>query len=334
MICACRARHTCLFVLLAALTVCAATIKLGSIAPSGSPWDDGLRKVAAQWAEISGGTVQLKIYPGGIAGDEEDMIRKMRIGQLDAAGMSGMGLSRIHSGVLAVQLPLLVRNDDELAYVLDKMRSSFEKQLEGKGFKVIMWNVVGWAHFFSKRPVVRPQDLREHKLFTYAGDPDGIQAWKDAGFNPVPLSVTDLVTSLQSGMVDAFTMTPLSAASYQAFALAPNMCGMNWAPLVGGVVVATRCWKKIPAELQPRLLEAARQAAASMQEEIDGADEQAIAVMKKHGLTINPTPDDAIEEWRSAAQKAFAAIAGKSFDVETYEQVKKHLQDYRSSHAQ
>ncbi len=330
----CSVRRTQILVLLAASTLCAATIKLGSIAPGGSPWDEGLRKVAAEWAEISGGAVQLKIYPGGIAGDEEDMIRKMRIGQLDAAGMSGMGLSRIHSGILAVQLPLLVRNDEELAYVLDKMRPSFEKKLEKKGFKVIMWNNVGWAHFFSKRPVIRPPDLREHKLFTYAGDPDGIQAWKDAGFNPVPLSVTDLVTSLQSGMVDAFTMTPLSAASYQAFALAPNMCGMNWAPLIGGVVITTRCWKKIPAELQPGLLEAAQRAGASMQEQIDSADEQAIAVMKKHGLTVNPTPDDAIEQWRAAAQKAFAAIAGKSFEVAAYEHVKKHLREYRSSHAQ
>ncbi|MBD3241114.1 MAG: C4-dicarboxylate ABC transporter substrate-binding protein [Chitinivibrionales bacterium] len=330
----CSARRIPAVVLLAAWALSAATIKMGSIAPSGSPWDDGLRKIAAEWAEISGGSVTLKIYPGGIAGDEEDMIRKMRIGQLDAAGMSGMGLSRIYSGILAVQLPLLVRNDEELVYVLDKMKPTFEQKLEAKGFKVLIWNNVGWAHFFSKRPVVQPQDLRGHKLFTYAGDPDGIQAWKDAGFNPVPLSVTDLVTSLQSGMVDAFTMTPLSAASYQAFALAPNMCGMKWAPLVGGVVIATRAWKKVPEELRPRLLESAQRIGAVMQEEINGADDQAIAVMKKHGLTVHPTPADAVQEWESATKKAFAAIAGKSFEAEAYEQVLKHLKEYRSNHAQ
>jgi TRAP-type C4-dicarboxylate transport system substrate-binding protein len=317
----------------AAAPAAALTIKLGSIAPSGSPWDDALRQIATQWSAISGGSVDIKIYPGGIAGDEDNMTRKMRIGQLNAAGMSGMGLCRVYSGILAVQLPLLVRTDDELRYVLDEMKPEFERELDAKGFKVVLWNKAGWAHFFSKRPVVHPDDLRAHKFFSYAGDADGIQAWKDAGFNPVPLSLTDLMTSLQSGMVDAFTTTPLSAAAYQWFALAPNMCAMKWAPLIGGVVVATATWQKIPADLQPKLLDAAQKIGISLQGQIDSADDKAIEAMKKYGLVVNPVPPEAEKEWKAACEAAFAKIAGKSFDSKSYEQVKLLLETFRKKNA-
>lgn len=304
----------------------ALTVKLASLAPTGSPWDDGLKQIAADWQRISNGKVTLKIYPGGIAGDEEDMIRKMRIGQLNAAGLTGIGLCRIFPGILAVQLPLTMRTDEELFCVLDKMKPEFDRQLEKQGFKVLVWTKVGWAHFFSKEPVVRPKDLRDQKMFVYAGDPDGNQAWKDAGFHPVPLSPTDLMSSLQSGMVDAFTTTPLSAASYQWFGLAPHMCGMKWAPLIGGIVISMRTWKKVPKDLRPKLLAATEKTEQTLQANIDEADAKAIQIMKKHGLTVHPVPPEAVAKWKAATEKGFTKLIGKSFDKDSYLKVKKHLE--------
>jgi len=89
-------------------------IKLGTLAPAGSPWEQALRKLAGDWSRLSIGRVSLRIYPGGVAGDEDDMLRKIRIGQLNAAALSGPGLSTIVPGVLALQVPLLVTDDDEL----------------------------------------------------------------------------------------------------------------------------------------------------------------------------------------------------------------------------
>jgi len=307
------------------------TIKLGSIAPAGSPWDDALRQLVSEWTTLSAGAVAVKVYPGGIAGDEDDMIRKMRIGQLDAAGLSGMGLSRIYSGILAVQLPLLVRTNDELNFVLQRMKPRFEQALDAKGYRVVMWNNAGWAYFFSKRPVVTPDDLRAHKLFNIAGDADGIQAWKDAGFHPVPLALTDLTTGLQGGMVDAFTMTPLSTASFQWFGFTPNMCGMKWAPLIGGFVVTTRVWQQIKPELREKLLTATAAIGDSLQKRINGADEQAVDVMKQRGLKVHPVPADVERQWKAATEKGFSQIAGKSFDIESFELVKQYLDEYRRS---
>lgn len=312
----------------------ALTIKLGSLAPNGSPWDKALRKISAEWSAISKGKIKLKIYPGGIAGGEGDMLRKMRIGQLHAAGLTGIGMCRVFPGILAVQLPLLVRSDKELYYVLEKMKPKFEKELEAKGFTVLIWSKVGWVHFFSKKAVVTPDDLKKHKLWNYAGDPDGTQAWKKAGFNPVPLSPTELMTSLQSGMVDAFSTTPLSAAAYQWFGLAKNMCGMKWAPLIGGIVVSTKTWKKIPEKMRVKLLGAAKKIGTEIQTEIDNADAQAISIMKQHGLKVNPVSSDIEAQWLPVVKNGFDMVIGKSFDEASYNEVKRHLKTFRESNAQ
>jgi TRAP-type C4-dicarboxylate transport system substrate-binding protein len=310
------------------------TIKLGSLAPGGSPWDVALRNLSAEWSKLSQGKVHIKIYPGGITGGEADMIRKMRIGQLNAAGMTGVGMCRLFPGILAVQLPLLVRTDKELFYVLEKMRPNFEKELEKKGFKVLIWSKVGWVHFFAKKPIVTPDDLRAQNLFNYAGDPDGTLAWKQSGFHPVPLTVTELMTSLQSGMVDAFAVTPLSAAAYQWFGLAKNMCGMKWAPLIGGVVISTKYWKKIPQQYHNQFLNTAKRIGEEAQAAIDKADNEAVEIMKQHGLKISIVSQQVEAQWYSDVQEGFSMIIGKSFDKASYDEVKHHLNTFRKANAQ
>jgi TRAP-type C4-dicarboxylate transport system substrate-binding protein len=307
-------------------------IKLGSLAPAGSPWDKGLNRLGAEWQKISGGSVELKIYPGGIVGDESDMIRKMRIGQLTAAGLSGVGLMRIYPDIVTVQLPLFIRSNAELDYVLDKMKPAFAKELEQRGFKVIIWSFVGWVHFFSTSPVVTPDDLKKRKMFVSAGDADAVQIWKECGFHVIPLTPTDIMPSLQSGMIDAFSATPLTAASYQWFGLAKNMCGMKWAPLIGGIVVSANAWSKLDTALAAKLEAAAAQVGSDMQAEILKADAAALDVMKKNGLVVNPVPPAAEDAWRAAVQGGFEKGFLKNINNDTYEAVKKYDDEYRAAH--
>jgi TRAP-type C4-dicarboxylate transport system substrate-binding protein len=307
------------------------TVKLGSLAPSGSPWDKGLNRLGAEWEKASNGSVSLKIYPGGIVGDEADMIRKMRIGQLNAAGMTGIGLCRIFPDIITVQLPLFVRNNAELAYVLDKIKPAFANELEKRGFKVIIWSFVGWVHFFSKNPVVTPDDLKKQKLFIWAGDADALQIWKESGFHVIPLTPTDIMPSLQSGMIDAFSTTPLSAASYQWFGLAKNMCEMKWAPLIGGIVVSTATWSKIPADVAAKLENVAQQIGNDMQADILKSDEAAMTIMKKNGLIVNPVPPSVEKVWQTTVESSIAKGLLKNTAKDLFETVKKYLNDYRAS---
>ncbi len=308
----------------------ALTIKLGSLAPSGSPWDKAIRKISAEWKTLSKGKVIIKIYPGGIAGDELDMIRKMRINSLQSAALTGIGMTKLFAGVMSVQLPLLVRNDEELHYVMNKLSPRFEKEIEEKGYKVLTWTKVGWVHFFSKEPVVNTSDLQKQKLWIAEGDADGVQAWKKAGFNPVPLSTNDIMTSLQTGMIEGISVTPLSAAAYQWFGVANNMCDMQWAPLLGGIVINTKVWNKLPPALQEKLEDSAKRIGQEMQEEINQADKKAISIMKQNGLNVTHVPEKVVMEWKIVAEEAYKTVVGKSFDKETYELILQYLKEYRN----
>lgn len=307
-------------------------IKLGSLAPEGSPWHEALKQMAADWREASGGEIQLKIYPGGIVGDESDMLRKMRFGQLNAAGLTVNGMVQISKDLAVTQLPLVFRSEDELQYVLEKMKPTFEQAMEKKGFKVLIWTMAGWAYMFSREPVMFPADLRRQKLQVLGSNPHEHQALKQMEFQIVPLSVPETMTALQSGMVDAVTATPVSAAALQWFGLARNMCSIRWGPMLGGVVIAEKTWKRIPADVQAKIMTSARKIEESLQEETAKLDGEAIEIMKKHGLVIHQVPPEAEAEWRAIVEKARNEIyVGRSIDRAVYEQVTKHLDDFRSS---
>jgi TRAP-type transport system periplasmic protein len=320
------------FALFVAAGASALSIKLGSLAPVGSPWELGVKRIAAEWERISGGTVTLKIYAGGVAGDEPDMIRKMRIGTLNAALITVTGLQGIFNGLKTLSYPLLVRNDGELDYVLDKMEPFFDTELQKRGFKPILWSSSGWVYFFSRSPVVTPDDLRRQKLWVWSGDPDEVQAYQSAGFQTVTTASTDLMTSLQGGMVDALVTSPLLAASSQWFGIAGNMCAMKLAPLWGAAVVSTKTWAQVPADLQPRLLEAARKVTESLAPEVAKADGQAIGVMQKYGLKINQVPPQAAATWADLLQKTFAGLVGRAYDKDSFDMVKQYLAEYLKTH--
>ncbi len=309
--------------------LCALTIKLGSLVPVGSPWDISLKHIAAEWKKISKGEVILKIYPGGIAGDESDMIRKMRIGQLDAAGITVVGLSHIFPGVIAIALPLIINEEKELNYVLNKIAPYYEKEMDKKGFKMLLWSNAGWTHFFSRKPVVRPDDLRKQKLFVWEGDGHEIKTWTELGFHAVPLGATEIMISLQSGMIDAFSTSPLMAASYQWFGIASHMCEMKLSPLLGGIVISKRTWKKIPPDWQPQFKKVAEEIGKNMRKHAFESEKEAIIVMKKHGLKIHPVPENIKKEWKITFDKGLEKLVGNSIHKESYEKVKKYISEYR-----
>jgi TRAP-type C4-dicarboxylate transport system substrate-binding protein len=288
--------------------------------------------MAAEWERISGGRVTVKIYAGGIAGDEPDMLRKVRIGALNAALVTVTGLQGIFNGLKTLSYPLLLRSDDELSWVLDKMKPTFSAELEKRGFIPFMWSTGGWVYFFSRQPISTPDDLRRQNLWVWSGDPDEIQAYQSAGFQTVTLPATDLMTSLQGGMVDALVTSPLIAASSQWFGIASHMYALKLAPLWGAAVISAKTWAQVPADLQPKLLEAAQEISDSLAPDLLKADGDAIAVMKKYGLQISEVTPQAGSLWADLLQKTFAPLVGTMYDRDSFAMVKGYLDQYLATH--
>lgn len=312
-----------------ALPAYSLTIKVGSIAPTGSPWDKALKKIAAEWKTISGGTIEMKIYPGGIVGTEPDMIRKMRIGQLQAAIFTGMGMSYIAPDVFALSLPFLVHNDRELDYLLGKAAPYLEKLIAKKGFTVLVWSKAGWINFFSTNPVVYPKDLKELKLAVAEGDAELLQAWRVMKYNAIPLATNDVMTGLQNGMIEAIYAPPLVAASFQWFGIAQHMCSIKIAPLIGGIVISKKTWEEIPANIRPRLAKSMQQTVDSLYAETSALEKGAIDTMIKHGLKIHQVPADGVTLWREEAVKGHNVYVGKTFSREFYNRLQGYLKEFR-----
>jgi TRAP-type C4-dicarboxylate transport system substrate-binding protein len=305
------------------------TIKIGSIAPKRSPWDDALRRLNQKWQDITNGEVELKIYPGSIAGNESDTLRKMRIGILGGGVFTNRGLTKIYSDIYVLNIPFLITSEQELDYVLDKMEPTFEQGIEKNGFKIIIWSMAGWVHIFSKDKVLYPEDLKKHKLSFTTGEPDLEQAWKRSGYHIVPTDLKDLMMALQSGMVDSFYITPLVAASGQYFPLAPHMCSLKIAPVVGGIVLTKRIWDQVPDQHKKKMLSAAQDISEQLNRERDGLESEAIKTMEEHGLNINQVPEDAVLKWRKTAEKGMEVLIGNVFSKEIYNQIKHHLNEYQ-----
>jgi len=305
-------------------------IKMGTVAPDGSPWHQILQQMGQQWQKASGGKVTLRIYPGGVLGDEPDMITKMRIGQLQAVALSGSGLSRLEPAVACLQIPMMIESYEELDYVRDRVAPRLEKLLEEKGYIVLNWGDAGWVHFFTKTPARRLDDIRKMKLFTMAGDADALELYQSAGFRPVPLATTDMMPALQTGLIEAFDVPPLLAMLNQWFGLARHMIDVKWAPLVGATVVSKKTWERIPESMRPAMLEAARSAGMRLRTEIRKMGDDAVAEMKKRGLNVIAVDGPTLAEWRREVEEAYPKLRGRLVPAELFDEVRRLRDEYRA----
>jgi TRAP-type C4-dicarboxylate transport system substrate-binding protein len=287
-------------------------LKLATLAPQGSVWDTTLRAMGAEMATASGGEVQLRLYPGGVAGDESDVVRKMRLGQFQGAALTVTGLAEIEPAFALFHLPMLFDSWPEVDHVLAELRPELERRLAAKGYTLLLWGHGGWVHLFSRQPIRVVGDLKRQKLFAWAGDDAGVQSWRARGYQPVPLAATDVTMGFQTGMIDVVPTTPIAALSLQWFRQTPYMQGLGMAPLVGGVVVRRDAWEKIAAPTRDGFAAAIATAEKTLAAEVPRQDAGAVEQMRARGLTVVELDAAQRAEWRREADEfARAAREGK-----------------------
>jgi TRAP-type C4-dicarboxylate transport system substrate-binding protein len=321
-----------LALLLAAGSASAQTvkIKLGTLAPQGSSWHQLLISMAAEFSKASNGKVELKVYAGGTQGNEGEMIRKISIGQLQAASMTAVGLHEITPEPQAEDVPFMIDSYEEYDFVHEKVRGKLEGALAKKSFQVLQWGEVGFIYLFSTQPYKTPQDFGKGKVFTWNGDPGAEAAWKAAGFHPVVLSSTDLIPSLSSGMINIISESPLYAYTTHIFDRANHMLDLHWGFLTGATVVRKDAWDKVPADLRGKLLEISESYGIKTREDIRKQNEDAIIQMKNRGLIVEEPGN--LEGWQKAAVAASTIVRGKVVPAEIYDEVKKYRDEYRAQH--
>jgi TRAP-type C4-dicarboxylate transport system substrate-binding protein len=306
-------------------------IRMATLVPDGSSWHLILKETAERWKQASGGRVTVRLFPGGVAGDDPDVVRKMRLGTLNAGVLTSVGVAEIDKSVYAMGIPLMYESYDEVYWVHEKMRPKLEASLEAKGFVVLNWVDGGWVHFFTKKPVAVPDDLRALKLFSWAGDAEAVEVWRSAGFNPVPLPSTELATALQTGLVEALGSPPQIAVISQFFNQAKNMTALRWQLLQGATLVSKGTWEKVPADVRPQLMEIAREAGTQLRKEVREAESRDVAAMQKRGLSVVPVSAAQKAEWQKLTESLYPRIRGKIVPAEAFDEAMRYRDEYRKT---
>lgn len=310
-----------------------ATIKIATLVPQGSAWYTTVQEMVQKWQEVTGGRVTVRLYPGGVAGDDSDVVRKMRLGTLDGGLLTAVGFSDIDRSVFALNIPMAYASYEEYDAVLDQLAPQLEKMYAEKGFVVLAWADAGWLHFFTKEPVRTPEDLKKHKLFVWAGDNPAIELWKASGFNPVPLPATEIATALQTGLVTALPTSPQAAVVMQWFTAAPYMTAVDWAVLSGGLVLSKAAWDKVPVDARPAVAEAARAAALKLRAQTREGAARDLEAMAKRGLTVVAVDAAAREAWLKAAEAAYPGARGPFVPAAAFDEALRLRAAYRQGKA-
>jgi len=227
---------------------------------------------------------------------------------------------------------MMLSSYEELDYVRDKISPRLEKGLADRGFIVLNWGDAGWVHFFTKQPAMHPDEIRKLKLCVLQGDNSTFQLYKINGFHPVALEATDILTGLQTGLIDAFQSPPLFALSNQWFGGAKNMLDIKFAQLVGATLISKDVWNKIPPAVQKEMLASARTAGVALRDEIRKAESSSIPMMQQFGLNVVHADPKALGEWRQLAESIWPRLRGTMVPPDLFDQVKQLRDEFRKTH--
>lgn len=309
----------------------AARIRIATIAPKGTTYDKVLRKLASEWTKMSEGATKVSLYSGGSQGGESAIVDSMRINHLQAGLLTAVGLSKITPEVQGMQaIPMMFRSLEEVQHVNEKLQPKIERMLADKGFVVLFWADTGWVHFFTTKPAKTPDDVRNLKIFSWAGDTKTERVYRKSGFQPVPMETAEILAGLKTGRIDAVPMPPFAAMAGQIHTSAGHMLRLKWAPLVGAFVVNKKTWDALPADLRARYRTSARGAGRVIQSFGRKESEGSVSAMESRGLKVQAV-DAALEaKWLEAAHEAWPIIRGDLVPADIFDEVERVLAEFRA----
>ncbi len=305
-------------------------LKFATLAPVGSTWMNIIAEWASKVDKESQGRLKFKFYPGGVSGDEPDMLRKIRFGQLNGAAMTGHGIGYIYSPARVLEIPFLFRTYGEVDYVRAKMMPEIRAGFRKNDYELLGWMEIGFVRFFSRTPIHSMEDLKKRRIWLWQGDPLGMAVFSASDISPVPLPITEVFTSLSTGLIDTVIAPPLGAIALQWFTKTPYMTEIPMADGIGGLVVSSKFFNKLPKDLQELLLRTGNEASEKLLIETRKDNEKSLAVLKQNGVTFTLAWKDVKEsDVLSIRDRAAADLAKSGYiPADIYERARKALDEY------
>ena len=308
-------------------------IKIATIATDGSTWMKIMDQLDAEIREKTAGEVGLKFYPGGVQGEDSVVLKKIRSGQLHGGGFTGVGLGEIAPSLRVLEIPFTFRSVDEVHAVRERMGTELEKMLNDAGFELLGWADVGFVYLFTKEPVTSIADLKKVKMWLWEGDPLAETLLRTVGVSPVPLPITDVVTSLQTGMIDGVYTSPMGCISLQWFTRVGYMTDLPVTHANGAVVVTRKIFDQLSPSAQAIVKESATKYFAMLNAATDRESAAGLATLQERGIksvALNETDKDGID---SVGKTVRGKLVGVLYTQEVLDRTLQVLADVRAGEA-
>lgn len=303
----------------------ATVIKFATLAPEGTSWTKTLRKFADEVKEKTSGRISFKIYSGGISGDEKDVVRKIRIGQIHAAGFTGFGLGEIAPEIRVLDAPFLFSNTSQIDSVYSAFNEEFKNIFLKKGFVLLGYSEVGTVYVFSKNPIRKLSDFSKSKMWLWEGDPIAQETFRSFKANLIPLSITDVMTSLQTGMIDTVYGTPNTIIPLQWYSKMKYALDIPITNASGAILLSKKTFDALSKEDAEILIALAKKYFETLNEISRKENLKAIETLKSKGIIfLKPSALDE-SELKKAAEEARKNLSQKVYPKELLEKIESYL---------
>lgn len=318
-------------VLIGSVPALAIEIKVATVAPDGSGWMREMRAGAAEIAERSEGRVTIKFYPGGIMGNDSQVLRKIRVGQLQGGAFTSGGVAERYAGFNLYGIPLLFRSLEEVDYVRERVDPALEVGLAEAGFVSFGFIEGGFAHLMANEPISTVEDMRRRKVWSPEGDPIGFRVLEAMGLSPVVLPPTDVLTGLQTGLLDVVAASPVVALVLQWHTKVRYVTDLPVSYGLGIFAIDSRVFGQLSADDQTLV----RTVMGDVMQRLDSGSRQdnidAREVLEQSGLEFIPVDAADIPGWRETIEGLYPELRARSdIDADLLDQMLSVLAEYRS----
>ncbi len=314
-----------------ALPAQAKTFKIATLAPDGTTWMEELKKGADEIKARTNGRVKFRFYPGGIMGNDKSVLRKIRIGQLHGGAITGGGLAEIYPDAQVYSLPLLFRSSDEVDYVRQQMDEKLLAGLKERGFISFGISEGGFAYVMSNAPIATVDDMSGHKVWSPEGDKISRAAFESVGVSPIPLPLTDVLTGLQTGLIDTIASSPMGAVALQWHTRVKHVTDTPLMYIYGTMVLRRKDFERLRPEDQAIVTEVMSRVFKRLDVLNREDNEKATVALKNQGIEFVVPTEEQQRQWRDTVQKAVDALIAKGVVSQAMaDELQAHLQRYRA----
>ncbi len=326
------------FILLTALLLnfsvsYAITLKIATLAPDGTSWMKNMRAAAKEINEKTEGRVKLKFYPGGVMGNDKSVMKKIRLGQLQGGALTGGSLAVTYPDMQIYSLPMVFKNYGEIDYVRPIIDPILKQGMKKKGFTVLGISEGGFAYLMSNKAIRNIADLKKHKLWIPEDDILNEALFRKMGVHPITLSLADVYTGLQTGLIDTIGATPTGALAFQWHTRIRSITDTPLLYLVGALVIDNKRFNKIKAEDQIVIQTIISKTFASMDKANRKDNKNARQALLKMGTEFVKPDEGEITLWDKLADEVIEETGHKAASPELYHKLKDLLKKYRSGTA-